>query len=67
MRIISTEYITMYSISYNETEYIRQVGTNMNGENEIPIWMFNNNGLLDIVVDEKLIEDLESNFLKNIN
>lgn len=67
MRINSTEYITMYSISYNETEYIRQVGTNMNGENEIPIWMFNNNGLLDIVVDEKLIEDLESNFLKNIN
>ena len=67
MRILSTEYITMYNINHDGNEYIRQVVTNIKGQIEDPLWMQNTNGLLDIVVDKKILQELEKEFDQNIH
>lgn len=67
MRILSTEYVTMYNILFDGTEYLRQVLTNKDGKNEPPIWFYNNDGMLDIVDNPKRVEELEEEFNKNIH
>lgn len=66
MKIVSTEYITIYNILFEDVNYIRQVFTTPNGNNEDAIWFYNDDVMFNPISDKKKIKQLEKAFIKNI-